>query len=149
MNCLRGSVIWKPRNVTYAVLCQRRGTSIRSNAVPLQCRVASIGRMIDDWAGTDTEGSSCGLDDMQYRYLRGRTEETQVIPQDSRWYVKDLGGRIILSRSLGRRVYEAWIMIVVTSELWLAALIVSSFAAAVFINIVNIKFGILTKNLLR
>ena len=40
-------------------------------------------------------------------------------------------------------------MIVVTSELWLAALRVSSFAAAVFMNRVNIKFGILTKNLLR
>lgn len=40
-------------------------------------------------------------------------------------------------------------MIVVTSELWLAALNVSSFAAAVFINRVNIKFGIFTKNLLR
>jgi len=70
--------------------CRSRGTSIRSNAVPLQCSLVSIGRLIDEWAGTDTEGSSRGLDEMQYRYLRGRTEENHVITQDSRWYIKDL-----------------------------------------------------------
>ena len=40
-------------------------------------------------------------------------------------------------------------MIVVTGEFWLAALNVSSFAAADFIYRVNINLGLLTKNLLR
>jgi hypothetical protein len=54
-------------------------------------------------------------------------------------------GRIILSRSLGWRLYEVWLMIFVTSELRLAALNNSRFATAVFIR-VKIKLRILTKN---